>query len=390
MSRSTNKPLRVAYLTGTDPLDRRNWAGVHYYMLKHLGKVFDEVVPLGPAKSPMLRASRHAAYRLNELSLRLSGTRYDVHHNFLVSHAYARFFGKKLRAQSFDLVFAPAGTGPGGLLRTDVPIIYFGDATVGNLRDYYPEFTNLHPWSQRESDWIERQALREADKYLFSSEWALNSAVRNYGADPEKVDVLSFGANVERIPSSVLGSKSDLSICQLLFLGAGWACKGGQIALEALRDLRARGVAVHLTVCGCVPPETDPDMTVIPFLNKNKPEELARIEQLLAESHFMLLPTRADCTPVVFCEAAAYGLPVVTTATGGVASVVREGINGFALPHQAKGGAYADVIAATLADPERYQALVLSSRQEYETRLNWQTFARRVRAYYDEIAAERS
>ncbi|WP_137463714.1 glycosyltransferase, partial [Escherichia coli] len=36
----------------------------------------------------------------------------------------------------------------------------------------------------------------------------------------------------------------------------------------------------------------------------------------------LLLPTIADCYGMVFCEAAAFGLPVVATDTGGVSSIV--------------------------------------------------------------------
>ena len=36
----------------------------------------------------------------------------------------------------------------------------------------------------------------------------------------------------------------------------------------------------------------------------------------------MLFPTRADCTPIALCEAAAYGIPVVAADVGGISSIV--------------------------------------------------------------------
>ena len=54
----------------------------------------------------------------------------------------------------------------------------------------------------------------------------------------------------------------------------------------------------------------------------------------------MFMPTRADCTPISFCEAASYGLPVISTDTGGVAAVVEPGETGILLPLNASAEQY--------------------------------------------------
>ncbi|MCI0596961.1 MAG: glycosyltransferase family 4 protein, partial [candidate division Zixibacteria bacterium] len=92
-----------------------------------------------------------------------------------------------------------------------------------------------------------------------------------------------------------------------------------------------------------------------------------------------LLPTRYECYGVVFCEAAAFGLPVITTDTGGVSGVVREGENGYLLPYEAGGADYAQLIAEICADENRYNELVQKSRKEFEDRLNWDTWAQTVK-----------
>ena len=85
----------------------------------------------------------------------------------------------------------------------------------------------------------------------------------------------------------------------------------------------------------------------------------------------MILPTRSDCVPMVLAEANAFGLPVVTTQTGGIPSIVREGENGFMLPLSARGSDYAKVIAEIYLDDQRYAKLVTSSRAAFDARLNW-------------------
>ena len=111
-------------------------------------------------------------------------------------------------------------------------------------------------------------------------------------------------------------------------------------------------------------------------------EQLAR---LFEESDYLLLPTRSECYGMVFCEASAYGVPSITTDTGGVAGVVVEGSNGFLLPEEARGDRYAKVIAGLEGDESRYKQLCLSSRREYETRVNWDVWAEQVGILLDTV-----
>jgi glycosyltransferase involved in cell wall biosynthesis len=124
---------------------------------------------------------------------------------------------------------------------------------------------------------------------------------------------------------------------------------------------------------------------VTPYLDKNDERQARDIEKLYAQADFLLLPTRADCAPNVFKEANAFGLPVITTATGGVADIVRDGENGYALPHEARGDAYAHVIAAIWHDEARYNQLAQTSRIAYDARLSWDAWAKAISEILHEI-----
>jgi glycosyltransferase involved in cell wall biosynthesis len=93
---------------------------------------------------------------------------------------------------------------------------------------------------------------------------------------------------------------------------------------------------------------------------------------------FLILPTRNEAFGIVFCEAAAFGLPVITTHTGGVPEVVRDGENGYVLPVEARGESYAQMIADIYQNEQRYLHLVQSSRGAFEERLNWDVWGCRV------------
>ena len=302
----------------------------------------------------------------------------------------ARLAEAKLDREAADVVFAPASSVALADLRTDLPVVYTSDATARLMFDYYPRFTNLGEQARREVDEIERAAITRADLLLYPTNWAAQSAIEHYGADPDRVHVLSYGANMDVVPSrdEVLAPR-ERSGLKLLFVGVNWSIKGGAIAVEAVQTLRREGVEVELTIVGCVPPEPleDPGITVIPFLDKNDPEQRRKLGDLYFEADFMILPTRCECYGIVFCEASAHGVPSITSATGGVPEVVRDGINGYTLPHSDGGEAYAAKILEILGDADRRTRLRETSRTEYEQRLNWEIWGRETSRLIEETVA---
>jgi glycosyltransferase involved in cell wall biosynthesis len=223
-----------------------------------------------------------------------------------------------------------------------------------------------------------------------TSDWAKQSAVNDYNIDPSRIDLIPFGANIDFIPPlEGIFEKEKNQTLTLLFLAVDWDRKGGRIAYDTLQSLKKKNVKARLVICGCTPPDglSDPDMTVIPFLNKNKPEDHEYFVQLLSTSHFLLLPTRADCSLIVACESNSYGMPAITTNVGGVSDVVLDGVNGYCLPLEAGGDAYADTIAEIYGDKKRYHELVASSRRRFDECLNWDKWAERfIEIYQKRIA----
>jgi glycosyltransferase involved in cell wall biosynthesis len=101
---------------------------------------------------------------------------------------------------------------------------------------------------------------------------------------------------------------------------------------------------------------------------------------------FLLLPSRADCTPIVCHEATAFGLPVLATDVGGLPSTVDSGQTGMLWSPEKFSAEAPPWIAATLAERPRYEALARAARRRFETRGNW---AVNVRAIAAAIAAEK-
>ena len=304
----------------------------------------------------------------------------------------AKLAAKQLAGQHFDVIVAPDCVPEVAYLRTDIPILLPLDATFRLQHNYYPEYSNLLAFSIRQGEILEQAAFQNATQLLFSSFWAARSAIEDYSIDPQKVQAIFFGANIDHIPpfEQVLAKKPSEE-CRLLFMGIDWERKGGAIAYETLLSLEEMDIQTRLIVCGSTPPSgiAHKHMNVIPYLDKNDQRQARQIEQLYADSDFLILPTRADCAPNVFKEANAFGLPAITTDTGGVADLVRDGENGYVLPYEAGGRAYAQLIADLYRNEARYRQLALSSRVAYDERLNWDAWAKAVHAIIQEIVQTR-
>lgn len=311
----------------------------------------------------------------------VTGRNYLYGHSKRLAKKMARTAQKRLANKCFDLVFAPAGSVEVSQLETDLPIIYLSDTTAALMFSYYPEFSHLLARCRREADEMERKAIEKARIVLCSSSWAAQSATNDYQAEPSKVYVVPFGANLDETPPREETLKAPVgSSCRLLFVGVDWTRKGGQIAFDTMLELERGGIPTELVVVGCAPPANvrHPSLKVVPFLSKADSAQAKQLSRLYLGSHFFLFPTRNDCYGIVLCEANAHGLPAIATDTGGVSEIVRKGENGYLLPPEAGGAEYAKVIAQVWEDHEGYLRMRAASRSAYETRFNWATWGQKV------------
>ena len=171
-------------------------------------------------------------------------------------------------------------------------------------------------------------------------------------------------------------------------MGVDWYRKGGDIAIAIAQRLADRGLAVELQVVGCHPTGTVP-VFVRPFgfLSKTDPPQAQQIRRLFEEADFFVLPTRADCFAMVLSEAAAYGLPVAATRLGGIPELVRESWGSLFSPN-ATPDEFAEWIHAHYLDRQTYEQMAWSARENFEERLNWDVFCRRLAALTKTLRAD--
>lgn len=379
MTNSSAERLKIAYITATDARNKHSWSGTDYYIWNTLQKNVGDILLMQPAEPSFLIFLLKA---LHGLSLYVFKKRFDWRHSTLLSKAYAKRIQKMLDGKKIDLIVAPASDTLIARLDTSIPIIYINDRTIAGALGYHKMLSDLWKFSEKQSLETDQKAIEKSLFVTYPSEWAAQSAIKHYGASKEKIFVLPFGANMDEIPDRAVALEHTKgTCCKLLFIGVNWKDKGGELAYECLMELLKLGIDAELTVVGCTPPDQFKHikLNVIPFLNKNKHNDFERLKSLWKDSTFLILPTRIDAFGIVFCEAAAYGLPSLGTNTGGVAGALHDGKNGYLMPFDARGKEYAMQIANVFNDTNAYRNLVIKSRDEFEKELNWDSWAGRVK-----------
>ena len=125
---------------------------------------------------------------------------------------------------------------------------------------------------------------------------------------------------------------------------------------------------------------------VIPFLNKNKHEDLIQLKDILEDTNLLFIPSRAECYGIVFNEASAFGIPSLSTKTGGIPEVVIGGLNGFSLPLDATSSMYTESIKNLIQNEKLYYQLSIKARNKYLTENNWLHFGKSIRNLIESIS----
>ena len=355
--------LRVGFLSPHNPFDRQAFSGTAYFALRALSRRADvEVRVLGPHRPPprfrrFARVVGLGARAVDPDRLDLSGL------DCIVALVAA------------DLAHAL-------LSRTDIPIVQVTDATPGFIRSFYGKPVT-EEYANREAE-----AVRGAALTIYSSQYMAERAVEEFGVAPARVASVPFGINMEALPEAAPG-KPPLTPLRLLWIGNDWGRKGGQIALDTVAALRADGLDARLALAGDVPRDvTLPDGAErIGYLDKNRPSDAARLARLLTGAHLFLLPTRADCTPMVVAEANAHATPVLITGTGGIGSLIEAGTNGRMMPMEAGPQDWAAAVRELTGDPAGHAALCRSSFDHAHARLTWEAWARDVTGLLRRVAS---
>jgi len=363
--------MNITYVSSFDATDITSYSGTGYYIphkLKEYGNQLYYIDQLGETESVFQRMKRKL--------YSISGKKYLIDRNPVVLNKWARKIQKSMPSKT-DIILGYSSQ-PFARLDSVKPMVFWSDAVFANMVDYYEVYSNLCQESLFHGNQMEQLALENVNLAVFSSDWAANAAKKYYNVPDSKIKVIPYGANID-VDHDLedihkMASNKKLSPCKLLFLATEWDRKGGDIAVEVARVLIKSGIKTELHIIGVeVVKEVEDEYFVKAhgYLNKSVKMERILLNKVISESHFLVLPTRADCTPIVFNEFNAHGIPVISTNEGGIPSIIKNGRNGFLFEKDMNAEKIALKIIDLLSDRKSYIDLAKSSFNEYQTRLNW-------------------
>ncbi|MGI8760115.1 MAG: glycosyltransferase family 4 protein [Jatrophihabitantaceae bacterium] len=228
------------------------------------------------------------------------------------------------------------------------------------------QFVNVLPASPRRLDELARRSserLRRASGVFAMSQWLADDMVA-HGVPSERVRVVHAGLNS---PPTACRNPLRPVEGRLLFVGADFFRKGGDVVVAAAEQLRVRGVNVRLTIAGPRTwPLTGSPPAWVEFLGEVPSTVLSG---LWAQHDVFVMPSRFEAYGIVFVEALTAGLPCVAHNAFAMPELVRHGETGL-LVEEVEPEAVADAIAAILARPAYFTA-VADARPRLRARHDW-------------------
>jgi hypothetical protein len=250
----------------------------------------------------------------------------------------------------------PAAFAQAQMLRT--PTMLMTDVTpvqYDRMAQAYEHSPDRNAAIRAGKHWINALNFHLAAAVLPWSHWTRDSLIHDYGVPPERIAVVPPGVDTHYWRPARVRPRTEK--VRLLFVGGDFSRKGGSLLVDVFHALELnRQAELHLVTRESV--SDGPGILVHRNLQNNSSELL----ELYQSADVFVLPTRADCFSLASLEAMAAGLPVITTATGGIADIVEDGRSGYLVPPE-NGPRLGEALQALVENPEQRRAFGREARQ---------------------------
>jgi glycosyltransferase involved in cell wall biosynthesis len=186
-------------------------------------------------------------------------------------------------------------------------------------------------WLERLKWRLNRDCFAAASRVVSWCNWARQGLIDEYEVPPDKITVIPPGVNTAEWQRPG-GPRAQNGPVKILFVGGNLERKGGLILLDAFHTLRHEAaqnpgkmpeIELHLVTRDPVPAGANL------YVHSDLQPNADALKQLYHDCDIFCLPTYGDSMPIVFSEAGATGLHVISTHMAANSEVVRDGETGF-------------------------------------------------------------
>ncbi|MGV0851188.1 glycosyltransferase family 4 protein [Mycolicibacterium phlei] len=224
---------------------------------------------------------------------------------------------------------------------------------------------------------VESWLVHESDSLITCSASMSDEITELFGPGLVEIRVIRNGIDCARWPFAQRRSRSGPA--QLLYLGRLEYEKGIQDAIAALPRIRRTHPGTTLTIAG--------EGTQLEWLKeqarKHKVVKATKfvghldhdqLVDLLHAADVAVLPSHYEPFGIVALEAAATGIPLVTSNVGGLGEAVIDGETGVSYPPRDV-AALAAAVRSVLDDPQAAQRRAVAARERLTSDFEWHTIA---------------
>lgn len=293
------------------------------------------------------------------------------------------------RGDTPDLLFGVCIATALAGLDTELPIVYYSDATGPIINTTYPAFRARGKSLLDTRIEIERAALSRVARAAFPAPITRDSAINHLALPPEIARTIPMGAHVTPTDPRSISAPAPPPTprdCRLLIVASDPLRKRVDLAVRCAESLRRAGINATLTIIG---PGTAlaRRSRAVDFcrpLRLSDPDDAIEHRRLLQSCHLQLLPSVGEAFGIAPAESAHFARPSIVSDAGGLPSVIRHDDTGLVLPVAAPHQAWADAITKLIHDPDRYRRYSAAALARARVDFTWSAWATKVIALMHE------
>lgn len=249
------------------------------------------------------------------------------------------------------------------------------------------------PLKMRVMIWMEKKLYRYFPKIIAVSD-PIKDILAQAGLPAQKLDLVRNGVDIPDVQlndqqKTELRAQLGLAPDDLVILNSGRLArqKAQWILVKAASILQQRGRKIQVLIVGegALRPELEAQIAQDNVSNCVKLLGFrSDINELLAISDIFALPSLDEGMPMSLLEAAAAAKPIIATAVGDIAKLVRPGESGLIIPTE-NPQALADAIASLQDDNALAQRLAASANKQMRAEYSSDAMCTRYQGIYREL-----